>query len=136
LRGGEQDLIERLEVPQLTITGTSGTLARTANVTLVVNANFSLSVTPVSQTIGRGGRARFNVAVATGGGASGLINFSVSGLPKSATGRFNPASLSGAGTSVLTVTTNKKVAPGSYTLTITGNSGGVVRTTSATLIIQ
>ena len=121
---------------QLTIRGTSGTLTRTTGVTLVVNADFSLLVTPSSRTISRGGKTTYNVAATTGGGVSGGIKFSVSGLPKTATGKFNPASLSGSGTSVLTVSTGKNVARGSYPLTITGTSAGAVRTTSATLVIQ
>jgi len=118
---------------QLTIRGTSGPLTRTATVTLVVNGDFTLSATPSSQTIRPDDRTTYTVAATAG---PGTIALAVSGLPKFASSVFNPSTISGSGTSVLTINTNKKVARGTYTLTITGTSGSVVRTTSATLVIQ
>jgi galactose oxidase-like protein/PKD domain-containing protein len=119
---------------QLTIRGTSGPLARTATVTLVVSGNFSLSVTPSSRSIAPAARTSFTVAGAPG--FSGTIALAISGLPKFATGSFNPSTISGSGTSSLTVNTNKNVARGTYTLTVSGTSAGVVRTATITLVIQ
>jgi uncharacterized membrane protein len=121
---------------QLTISGTSGALTRTTTVTLVVNADYSLSITPSPVTIRRGDRATYTVGVTAGGGSTGTIKFSVSGLPKAVSGKFNPATLTGAGSSALTISTNKNSPAGTYNITVTGTSGSVVRTTNATLIIQ
>lgn len=119
---------------QLTIRGTSGPLTRTATVTLVVSGDFSLSVTPSSRTIAPAARTTYTVAASPG--SSGTIALAVSGLPKFATGSFNPSTISGSGTSTLTINTNKNVARGTYTLTITGTAGTTVKTTIITLVIQ
>ncbi len=119
----------------LVITGTSGPVTRTVNVTLVVNGDFSISVAPATATIKVDGTATYSVAISSSG-FSGTVLFSVSGLPKFATGKFNPTSIVNAGNTVFTVGTNKKVARGSYPLTITASSGGLVRSIPATLVIQ
>ena len=119
----------------MVITGTSGPVSRTVNVTLVVNGDFTVSAGPPSVTINRGGNATFTVAVSSSG-FSGTVLFSVSGLPKFATGKFNPTSVTNAGNTVFTVSTNKKVSAGSYPLTITASSGALVRSASVTLVIR
>jgi hypothetical protein len=119
----------------LTITGTSGSLTRTSQVTLVVSGSFSVSVTPVSATIAKAGKARFTVTV-DGQGFSGTVGLTISGLPKFATAKFVPTSIVNSGSSALTVSTNKNVASGTYTLTVTGTSGSLVRETNVALTIQ
>jgi PKD repeat protein len=121
---------------QLTITGTSGTLTRSTTVTLVVNADFSLTINPASRTIKRGNKTTYTVGATPGLGFSGLIKLTVSGLPRSVTGKFSPPSISGSGSSVLTIDTNKNSPIGSHTLTVTGTAGSVVRTTNVILVIQ
>jgi hypothetical protein len=117
---------------QLTITGTSGTLTRTSTVTLVVNGDFSLSVTPSSSTIARGGRTSYTVTVA----GVGSVALTIEGVPRFASGRFRPNPVSGSGNSVLSITSNKNVAAGTYTLTIRGTSGSTVRSVTVTLVVQ
>jgi plastocyanin len=119
----------------MTITGTSGPVTRTVNVTLVVNGDFTVSAAPATVTINRDGTATYSVAVSSSG-FSGTVLFSVSGLPKFATGKFNPTSVVNAGNTVFTVNTNKKVSAGTYPLTITASSAGLVRSSSVTLVIR
>jgi hypothetical protein len=116
----------------LTIQGTSGGLVRTVNVTLVVNGDFSISVTPASRIVARGGVATYTVTI-TGTEFSGTVNLSVSGAPSGATTTFTPASIVNAGTSVLAVDTDTSLQLLPSTLTITGTGGG--RTHSATVIL-
>ena len=122
----------------LTITGTSGPVVHSANVTLVVSVagDFSISVTPASRTIGRGGSTTYSVTIAATLGFSGTVNLSVGGVPKFVTASFSPASVVQSGTSVLTVTTKKQTKAGSSTLSITGTSGSLVQSTNITLIVQ
>jgi len=120
----------------LTIQGTSGPRIRTVNVTLVVNGDFSISATPASRTITRGGVATYNVTIAAGQGFSGTVNLTVSGAPQRATTTFNPASIVNAGTSVLTIDTNPNVQRRTRTLTITGAGGGRSHSVNVTLIVQ
>ena len=120
----------------LTMSGTSGPLTHTVNVTLVVNGDFSLAVAPASVTINRGGNASYTVTITSGQGFSGTVNLSVSGVPKFATAKFTLASIVNSGTSTLTVNTNRNVTIGTYTLTITGTGGSRTHSATVGLIIQ
>src|SRR5207245_912534 len=116
----------------LTITGASGTLTHTASVTLAVSPapvpDFSLSATPASQSVVQGAGTTYAVSITPSGGFTAVVTFNVSGLPGGATASFspNPATAS----SAMTVATGAATPPGSYTLTITGVSGTLTRTTS------
>jgi len=111
----------------LTITGTSGSLAHSTTVSLTVNApkDFSLSAAPSSQTVTPSGGTSYTATVSAINGFSGSVGLSVSGLPASASGSFSPASVSGSGSSTLTVSTTCATPAGTYPLTITGTSGGI-----------
>jgi PKD repeat protein len=120
----------------LTITGTSGPLTHSVNVTLVVNGDFAISVTPPSATISKGDTATYNVTITAGQGFSGTVTLSVSDQPRFANPKFSPTSVVNSGTSVFTVNTNRNVAAGSYTLTITGTSGALVHSANVSFIVQ
>ena len=123
----------------LTIRGTSGPRVRTVNVTLVVNgsaATFSITASPTSRTISRGGVTTYTVTVPGGQGFVGTIALSVSGVPNHTNAEFTPTSIVNSGTSTLTVDTRRKVARGTHTLVIRGTSGSTVRTVNVTLIVQ
>jgi hypothetical protein len=119
----------------LTITGVSGQLTHSVGVTLVINGDFTISVTPSSRTITRGANTTFSVAVGAQG-FSGTVALTVSGLPKFASGRFSSSSIVNSGTSVLTIGTNKNIARGTFVLTVTGASGGRTHSATVSLIVQ
>ncbi|GAC1702375.1 MAG: hypothetical protein NVS9B4_07650 [Candidatus Acidiferrum sp.] len=124
----------------LTITGTSGTLIHSTSVTLVVSAtgggDFAISASPSSQTAARGASTTYTVTITATGGFTGTVNFSVSGLPPRTSASFNPVSVTGSGSSTLTVSTNRKTPTGSSVLTITGTSGSLVHSATTTLVVQ
>ena len=122
----------------LTITGTSGSLTHSTTVTLVVTvpSGFSLSATPATQTVSRGGSTQYAVTITAQGSFSGTVTLSVSGLPRRTSSSFNPPSVVGAGSSTLKVSANKPAQVGTYPLTITGTSGSLVQTATVTLVIQ
>ena len=108
----------------LTITATSGALVHTASATLIVTApNFSVGVSPSSQSVVQGGAVNYNVTITASGGFTGNVGFSVSGLPTGASATFTPTSVAGSGTSVMNVSTLASTAGGTYPLTITATSG-------------
>ncbi|HEV2388006.1 MAG TPA: hypothetical protein VGS20_12210 [Candidatus Acidoferrales bacterium] len=124
----------------LTVQGTDGTLTHTTSVTLVVNpgggsGDFTISAAPSSQSLAPKNSTTYSVTVAASGGFSGTVSLSVSGLPRSTSGSFNPSSIAGSGNSTLTIKAGGRPPAGSYTLTITGTSGGLSHSTTVTLTI-
>ncbi len=123
----------------LTITATSGGLQRMASVSLTVNAaptDFSLSPTPASRAITQGASTTYTVTVTPSGGFTGTVTFSAGGLPTGAAATFNPSSVTGAGTSTMTVTTVATTPTGTFPLSITGTSGSLTHSTSVSLTVN
>jgi hypothetical protein len=123
----------------LTITGTSGNLTHATTVTLVVNGptpDFSITASPPSQTVFRGSSTTYTVTVQGENGFAGNVNFSVSGLPSRTSASFNPSSVTGSGSSTMTVTTRFRTPRGSFPLTITGTGGNLAHSVQVTLVVQ
>jgi uncharacterized membrane protein len=120
----------------LTLTGVSGGLTHTTTVALVVTApvDFTLNASPSNRTVVAGDSASYSVAINPTAGFTGQVTLSISGLPGGASGSFapNPATAS----STLSVTTSTSTPAGSYTLTITGSSGGLTHNTVANLRVR
>ncbi|HEX2646409.1 MAG TPA: hypothetical protein VHO95_04215, partial [Candidatus Dormibacteraeota bacterium] len=122
----------------LTVTGTSGSMAKTATATLVVQPvptpDFALGASPSSQTVNQGESGSYTVTVTPSGGFTGSVTLSASGLPSGAGATFgtNPTSSS----SSLTVTTGATTPAGTYAITVTGTSGSLSHSTSVSLTVQ
>jgi hypothetical protein len=116
----------------LTITGTSGSLVHSTSVTLVVTAlgtgDFSIT-SPNTFTVKRGKSGSLPVTITGEAGFSGTVNLSVTGLPSLVTGSFSPTSVTGSGTSSLTLTVNNQQRQGTFQLTIVGTSGTATHST-------
>src|SRR5216684_963955 len=97
--------------------------------------DFTMSASPSAQTVVQGSNTSYTVNVTALGGFSGTVGLSVSGLPAGATGSFNPTSVTGTGSSTLTVTTAGSTPTGLSTLTITGTAGTLTHQTAATLTV-
>lgn len=113
----------------------SGVPSAASFVQLGVQPDFSVSATPSSQTVVQGNGTTYTVSVTPSNGFSDAVSLSVSGLPVGATGSFDPGSITGSGSSTLTISTLSSTAPGTYPLTITANSGSLTHTTMVTLVI-
>jgi hypothetical protein len=98
------------------------------------NPDFSMTVTPSGATLNSGGTATYTVNVGSLNGFNGVVNFSATGLPSGAVASFSPASVTGSGSSALTITTAGTPA-GSSTITITGTSGSDAHTATVTLTV-
>ncbi len=124
----------------LTITGTSGSLVHSTTVTLVVNPapnpDFSISDSPSSITVTRGTTGTSTVTVTGVNGFAGTVSLSGSGQGSRVSPTFNPTSITGSGSSTLSVFVGRRATPGTRTLTITGTSGSLSHSTTLTLIIQ
>lgn len=125
----------------LTITGTSGTLVRSTTVKLVVNPvggtpDFTISVSPASLNVTRGNTGRYTVTIGAVNGFTGTVSLSVAGIGSRVTASFSPTSVTGSGSSTLSVVVNKRATTGTRALTITGVSGSLSHPATAALVIQ
>ena len=86
---------------------------------------FYLTVTPTLQKVATGSSGTYTVTVNPLNGFAGTVSLAVSGMPAGVTASFNPTSMAGSGSSVLTVTVPTGLASAAYTLTIAGTSGSM-----------
>jgi len=120
----------------LTITGTDSVFTHSTTVTLVVSTpDFSLSVTPSSQTINQGNPTSYTVTLNSISGYSGTVSFGLSGQPAGVTFNFAPATVTASGSTVLNIATATTTTPGTYTLTINATDGTITHTIPVTLVI-
>jgi len=124
----------------VTVTGTSGTLTSSTAVVLTVTdptvtapANFSLSSSSGSLALVAGASATSTISINDQNGFSGSVNLTASGLPSGMTAVFSPTTTSS--TSSLTFAANSAVAPGKYSVTVTGNSGALSGSTTVMLTV-
>jgi subtilisin family serine protease len=98
--------------------------------------DFSIAAAPASISVKRGKTAAYSVTVTGQNGFSAAVGLSVSGLPAGSSATFSTASVTPSGTSTLKVVTGTKTARGTFTLTISGTGGGLVRTATVTLKVS
>jgi Calcineurin-like phosphoesterase len=107
----------------VTGTATSGSHAATAGVTVTAAAanDFSVSLSPASQSLAQGASAAYTVSTAVTSGSSQTVNLSVTGLPSGVTGSFAATSLTAGSSTTLTLTASGTATTGSATFTVTGS---------------
>src|SRR5207249_138509 len=99
-------------------------------------SDFAITALPGSQTVVRGSSTTYTVSTQITAGAARPVSLSVSGLPASATGTFNPASVTAGGSSVLTIAVTATAATGGFTLSITGQyPSGATHSAAVTLTV-
>ena len=99
----------------IVITGSDGLQSHTVSVTLTV-VDFTVTVSPASQTVTEGSTATYTVTVTPSNGFNDTVFLSLPSLFFGMSATFNPPSIAGgSGTSTLSVTT-ASTPPGSYNL--------------------
>jgi hypothetical protein len=119
-------------VYQVTVTATgSGTFSPTFKPTHAVtvevdvaSTNFALSASPSSLTIPHGSSDTSALTVTPITGFTGTVTFAAVGSNAAITGSAGPVT-GGSGTSILTVSVAFSLAPGIYSITVTGTSGSI-----------
>ncbi len=123
----------------LTITGTASTGTHTNTVTPVINpvqvADFSITASPTSRSVRRGRSTSFTVTVNGSGGFSGNVALSATGMGSGTTVSFSPTSITGSGSSTMSVRASSGAARGTFTITIHGVSGSLSHTRTVSLTI-
>jgi Galactose oxidase-like, Early set domain/PKD domain len=108
-------------------------------VVLPATADFDLTVSPPASTATPGSSAQFTVNVIPLQGFTGTVTLDVSsesGFPTGvASGGFDPPTITGAGSSTLTMDTTTDAIPYAVSLTVTGTSGANVHAASTSLVI-
>lgn len=97
-------------------------------------ADFSVTVSPSSASVGAISTAMYSVSVVGSNGFKSPVTLSLAGLPTGATGTFAPNPNSG-GTSSLSIQTSASTPTGNYVLTITGVSGSSTHSVTTSLIV-
>ena len=100
---------------------------------VATSPTFSLSATSVSIVQGSSGSSTVTSTVADG--FDSAVALSVSGLPTGVTGTFSPTSITGSGSSTLSLTVASTTTAGTYTITVTGTSSTLTKTTTFTLTV-
>jgi subtilase family serine protease len=122
----------------VTVKGTSGGTTETTTVSLTVastTAGFSISASPIAISVARGSSGTSTITTTVSGGFDSVISLSASGEGSAQTITFSPTSITGAGTSTMTVKVGRNARIGSRTITITGKSGSTTQTTTVTLSV-
>ena len=96
---------------------------------------FTLSASPGSVSVAPGAEGSTTITSAVTGGFDSSIALNATGQPSGVTIVFNPTSITGAGTSSMSITVGSSVAPGTYPITVTGTSGSTVETTTVSLTV-
>jgi hypothetical protein len=89
-----------------------------------VTNDFSIQVSPSSQSISQGNSATYTVATATISGTSQSVALSIGNVPSGITASFTSATVTSGGQTSLTVAASSSVATGTYTLTVIGTGTG------------
>jgi pseudomonalisin len=123
----------------LTITATDGVLTHTAAVTLNVTTNapdFTFTASPASQTVTQGSSVAYSAVITAVNNYTGIISFSVAGLPAGATLTPPPPTVTNSGSSIITILASSTTPVGTYPLTITASDGVLVHTAAVSLTVN
>jgi subtilase family serine protease len=96
---------------------------------------FSLSASPASVSVAQGNGGTSTITSTVTGGFSGVISLSATGQPSGVTVSFNPTSITGAGSSTMTMTVGSSTSVGTYTIKVTGTSGSTTASTTVSLTV-
>jgi hypothetical protein len=119
----------------LTVQGVVGIEAHTATESVAVT-NFTLGASPSSQSVVVGGSTSYTVSVAPQNGFNGAVALSLCGGPAGITATLSPSSITGSGSSTLSIGTSASTAPGTYTICVAGTNGALSHTANVTLTVN
>ncbi|HTF09504.1 MAG TPA: S8 family peptidase [Asanoa sp.] len=97
--------------------------------------DFALTVAPTAGSVAPGGSATATVSTSTTSGSAQSVSLAASGLPSGATASFSPASVTSGGSSTLTIATSTATPPGSYPVSVNGTGASGTRSATYTLTV-
>ena len=119
----------------VTVSGASSTLSSNVTITLTVNpaGDYTLSASPSSLSVVQGAKGTSTISVSPLNAFNGSVSLSASGLLSGVTAAFNPTSTTSSST--LTLMVSSTAALGTFSITITGTSGGLSHSTTVSLTV-
>jgi len=96
---------------------------------------FSLSASPASISVAPGNTGHSTISSAVTAGNPSISLSTVNPLPAGVTVGFGTNPITGAGSSLMTVTVAAATVPGTYTITVQGTSGNTTETTTVSLTV-
>jgi endoglucanase len=97
--------------------------------------DFSLSVSPASASVTKGGTVTATVSTAVTGGSAESVALTATGGPAGSTVSFSPSSVTSGGSATLTVATNASTSTGTYTITVKGTAAGGSHSSTYTVTV-
>jgi len=122
----------------LTVTGTEGAVTHSTSVTVTVTlapSDFVIRVAPTSLTIVQGNSGTIDIGTTAVTGTADAINLSAVSSPSGLITSLNPTVVNAGGTSTLTISVGATIAPGTYTVTVTGVEGFAMHSTTVTVTV-
>ena len=117
--------------------GTSGSTSETTTVSLTVTVppSYTIGAAPASVSVAQGSSGNSTISSTVTGGFNSAITLSATGQPTGVTVTFSPTSITGAGTSTMTMAVASSTVTGTYSITVTGTSGSTTETTTVSLTV-
>ncbi|TLZ58829.1 MAG: hypothetical protein E6K16_08025, partial [Methanobacteriota archaeon] len=122
----------------ITVKAAGGGVTRTKTYSLTVQSpfDFTLSVSPTSDTVTAGGSVTASLTATLVSGTTTTVTFSATGLPAGASVSFAPSQCAPTCTSTMTISTTTSTPAGTYSITVKAVGGGVTRTKTYSLTVQ
>lgn len=115
--------------------GGTGAPSNEASATPSPAAGFSIAVVPTPVSASPNGSANVTVNVTGANGFNGQVALSALNLPSGVSASFTPLTITGTGSSTLTLSVASTVPAGSYPLTVRGVSGNIRTSAPLTLTV-
>jgi hypothetical protein len=115
----------------------NGTALISALTSASTSPAFAVTASPVSVSVKAGSSGASTLTTTGSGGFDASVALSASGAPTGVTVSFKPVSIAapGSGTSTMTLAAASTTAAGSYTITVTGDSGRITHTATVALSV-
>ncbi|HEY2515728.1 MAG TPA: hypothetical protein VGI39_32890 [Polyangiaceae bacterium] len=104
----------------------------------VATNDFSLAISPSSQTVASGANSvvvSYPVTTAVTSGSAQSVSLTITGLATGITGAFNPASVTAGASSTLTLTVPGSSPASTSSFTVTGTGASATHTAAGTLVV-